>query len=729
MMLVLVAARAQTPRLDSSVCSSCHAAISESYRATGMGRSFFRPRPENVIEDYAKPAYDHAASDTYFEMIARDGKYFQRQYQIGFQGKQTNVSETEIDFVLGSGNHARTYLHRTPANQLIELPLGWYAERGGYWAMNPGFDRPDHAGLSRAIPYGCMFCHNAYPQVAAGQGPRADPVFSSVPEGIDCQRCHGDGREHVRLARTAGSRAEALRGAIVNPSRLSVDRQMEICLQCHLEANSLNTSNLIVRYDREPFSYQPGERLADFLLQFDQASAKGREERFQIVGASAYRLRQSQCFLRSRGAMVCTTCHDPHRAVPAADAVRHFSDICLKCHAPRLAALVGARRHPASPDCAGCHMPKRRAQDAVHVVMTDHYIQRRKPERDLVAPMREELVSDNGGDVAPYYPSGPIRAGDELYLGVAQVNVKSNRGSGIALLSAAIEKFRPPEAEFYLQLGDALRASRRYTQAIAPYEEAVRREPQSAAAQERLALAFTRVQQYNKAAERFRKALALAPRDASILKELGLSELEQGRMPEAAAAFEKSLAIDPQQPVAHNGLGGARMKTGDSAGAEAEFREAIRLRPHYAAAHHNIAHLLSSAGRFEEAEYHFNEALRIDDLAPTRFDYALMLARVNRPDEARQQVEAVLRSDPRHAKAHDFLGNLLEGKGQTAEAIEHYRQSVRLDPEYARANLDLGAALAREGHPAAALPFLERAARSPDAAIRDKALDLLKNPR
>ena len=30
-------------------------------------------------------------------------------------------------------------------------------------------------------------------------------------------------------------------------------------------------------------------------------------------------------------------------------------------------------------------MPKRRAEDAVHVVMTDHYIQRRKPAGNLLA--------------------------------------------------------------------------------------------------------------------------------------------------------------------------------------------------------------------------------------------------------------------------------------------------------------------------------------------------------
>src|SRR5580704_987714 len=153
MIFAASAAHSQGPPPDSAVCSDCHASISQSYRTTGMARSFFRPGPHRKLEDSTYRPYYHAASDTWFEMVERNGRYFQRQYQTGPDQTQMNVSETEIDYVMGSGNHARSYLHRTPANELIELPLGWYAEKGGYQAMNPGYDRPDHPGLSRSVPY------------------------------------------------------------------------------------------------------------------------------------------------------------------------------------------------------------------------------------------------------------------------------------------------------------------------------------------------------------------------------------------------------------------------------------------------------------------------------------------------------------------------------------------------------------------------------------------------
>ncbi len=82
--------------------------------------------------------------------------------------KQT-WTKKRVDYVLGSGNHSRTYLHLTDKNILQQLPLAWYSEKSGYWAMNPGYDRPDYAGSVRPIFYDCMFCHNGYPQIPNGQ--------------------------------------------------------------------------------------------------------------------------------------------------------------------------------------------------------------------------------------------------------------------------------------------------------------------------------------------------------------------------------------------------------------------------------------------------------------------------------------------------------------------------------------------------------------------------------
>ena len=97
-----------------------------------MGRSFSLPATGNTAGDKNPVTFYHKASDSYFTMIERDGRFYQRRYQIGFDGNPTNSFEKEIHFVLGSGNHARTYLNLDSAGKLTELPLGWYSENGGF---------------------------------------------------------------------------------------------------------------------------------------------------------------------------------------------------------------------------------------------------------------------------------------------------------------------------------------------------------------------------------------------------------------------------------------------------------------------------------------------------------------------------------------------------------------------------------------------------------------------
>jgi hypothetical protein len=81
-----------------------------------------------------------------------------------------------------------------------------------------------------------MFCHNAYPRLPAGNqewGAEAQ-YLEPVPEGIDCQRCHGPGQRHLETAGRAGAGSDEIRASIVNPKRLSPERWMEVCMQCHL---------------------------------------------------------------------------------------------------------------------------------------------------------------------------------------------------------------------------------------------------------------------------------------------------------------------------------------------------------------------------------------------------------------------------------------------------------------------------------------------------------------
>src|SRR5207253_1125674 len=155
-------------------CRQCHTAIYDSYSRTGMARSFAPATGVPALEGFV-----HAASQRTYRTVTRsDGVYLQRTETGG-----GNLLEKRLDFAIGSGAHSRTYVHRASGGRLIELPVSWYAEQGGRWAMSPGYDRPDHSDFRREVTEACLFCHNGYPSEAN----------AGLASGIDCQRCHGPG--------------------------------------------------------------------------------------------------------------------------------------------------------------------------------------------------------------------------------------------------------------------------------------------------------------------------------------------------------------------------------------------------------------------------------------------------------------------------------------------------------------------------------------------------------
>lgn len=640
-------------------------------------------------------------------MVVRDGHYYQRRHQLDAAGNPVNVMEFRVDYVMGSGNHARAYLHRTESGRLMQLPLGWYAEKGGYWAMNPGYDRPDHDGFRRPITYACMFCHNAYPKIPAGHDqPFAEPIYEgALPEGIDCQRCHGDGTRHVQLAGT-GAKREDIRKAIVNPGRLSPERQLELCMVCHLQTTSSPLPNAIQRYERGPFSFRPGEPLGDFLLNFDHAPETRQSDKFEIVNA-AYRMRKSACFLKSAGKMTCTTCHDPHRVQP----VSEHNKTCRSCHSQ-------GEHVKALTECVDCHMPKRRTEDVIHVVATDHYIQRKKPEGDLLAELQERR-DEYRGPVVLYYPAKlPLGPESELYLAVAQVKDASNLKAGIRQLKDAIARYAPKHGEWYLELGEALDRERNYEQALIYYREAAKRSPVSGYVLQKLGTALRRTGRNEEAAQTLRKASELAPQRALTWHELGLVYRAQGKTHDAINALRKALEIDPQLYQAWNNLGILRLS-------ETDFREAIRVRPDYADAHANLAQLLASQGKTKDAQAEFETAiwLRPSDAA-TRYNYGMMLGRLGNYDGAKRELERSLEADPEFTDARETLADLLLGMRQERAAIAQYREVLRRRPESARALFGLGAALATMGEREEAVSYLRRAAANP--AWRERAAQLLQ---
>lgn len=535
MLLALFLAAVEPGYIDAGRCRQCHAAQAELFLRTGMGRSI----------SYAiqlKPGqYYHRASERYYRVFERGGRWWMRRHQLDARGRPIHVLERSIDLAIGSGNHAVTFVHRTPRGRLLELPLSWYAASGGYWAMSPGYDRPDHLDFRREVTAECLFCHSAYPS-AANRG---------QPHAIDCQRCHGPGEEHARAPTKTN---------IVNPARLSRERRLEICLQCHLETASQGITDSLRRLGRDPFSFRPGEPLASYKVFFDHAPGAGYDDKFEINHAG-YGMLGARC-----RPLECVTCHDPHSGRPRTS----WRAACQSCH--------GGPHAREQTDCVSCHMPKRRTDDAIHVIMTDHRIARRPPPGDLLAPKSERRQAYRGPLVA-FYPSQI----EPLYLAWAWVKQRNFLTEGLKLLEQEASKLENPPVALAVELADGYRAKGELEKAVAWYRRAVAQEPQNVRVLGALGEALLR---QGKLVE----AIAVLETSNHRLA-LAIAYGQQGRLADSARLLRQLVADEPDLPMAWLNLGVTLEQMGQQAQAAAAYQEALRIQPDFTEARQYLSRL------------------------------------------------------------------------------------------------------------------------------------------
>ena len=147
--------------------------------------------------------------------------------------------------------------------------------------------------------------------------------------------------------------------------------------------------------------------------------------------------------------------------------------------------------------------------------------------------------------------------------------------------------------------------------------------------------------EYNEAREYYIEAIRINPDLAAAYYSLGKLLTKLGRYDEAKRAYEEAIRIAPANTaIVRFNLGNLLddLKRYDEA--EKEYREAIRINPDLAAAHSNLGNLLKDLERYDEAEKEYREAIRINpDLAAARGNLGSLLLGTERPESAKKEFE------------------------------------------------------------------------------------------
>ncbi len=579
-------------------CRSCHNDIHHTFQHTGMGRSFDKATPSKSDATYNTHSlvYDEK-SDFYYRPFFKDSVLYVREFRLN--GGDTIHKRTEqIAYIVGSGQHTNSHIINTNG-YIYQAPITFYTQ-DQKWDMAPGYTG-ENLRFSRLLSTECITCHNHLPEQVGGSMNK----YTEMPSGIECERCHGPGEEHVRrkLKGELIDTATQVDYSIVNPRHLTRDLQMDLCQRCHLQGVA------VLQEGKTFFDFKAGMQLNEVMNVFLPRYTNSHEK--FIMASQADRLRKSPCYVETVE-MSCITCHNPHKSIDITPAA-HYNQICSDCHQEKKCLISEEVRAKEANNCVGCHMPKSGSIDIPHVNITDHFISRHTAKSIPKHTISEEEKSS----IAQFL--GLECLTDE------NINSLEMARGYIALFDKYVDApAMLDSAYFHLNLSKdnsslAFKTWIHYFFAREDYpailEKAKQYNPSmtnDAWTAYRIGEAYYQSKNYPKALLWYKKATQLMPFHLDFQEKLGTSYIQVQYLQEAKKCFEFILTENTKRPIAWTNLGYIYALQGDLKTAINHYDKAIALNPDYEQALLNKAAILQIQKKENAAQKLIKQVLHIN---------------------------------------------------------------------------------------------------------------------
>jgi tetratricopeptide (TPR) repeat protein len=241
-------------------------------------------------------------------------------------------------------------------------------------------------------------------------------------------------------------------------------------------------------------------------------------------------------------------------------------------------------------------------------------------------------------------------------------------------------------------------------------------------------LSFRQAAHWRTAATLYEQALRVNPFSDAAERNLGIDLFLLGKTEEAEKHLLRSYELNPRSALTVFYLGALLEKRGNVEEAEQLYRSALELDPTLRFPHVNLGVLLMNQQKHEAALSEFDAALRIepsDVLAG--FNRGLVLERTGRSAEALEQYRRVLVHWPEHYPSRLKAGMLLVSSGRRREAIDEFRYILTKQDDPG-AHAELASVLLEQGDAQAAVEHYRQALANESpwwAAIAGRAAWLL----
>ncbi len=200
------------------------------------------------------------------------------------------------------------------------------------------------------------------------------------------------------------------------------------------------------------------------------------------------------------------------------------------------------------------------------------------------------------------------------------------------------------------------------------------------------------------ARERLLEAIALDPGVVDAQQMLGNLHQRQGDYPAAIDYFQNALARNPDHQASLLGLADSYLWLDRPEDALVGFERLLRLAPHDSKAAIASTDILVKLGQPDEAlDVARSAALYEHAPALVHNQHAELLVLAGRAGEAERALERAIEVNDRPVQPHFNLAVLYEERGETARAIDRYKEALARMPWHYRTLFNLGRLLGREG--------------------------------
>ena len=169
----------------------------------------------------------------------------------------------------------------------------------------------------------------------------------------------------------------------------------------------------------------------------------------------------------------------------------------------------------------------------------------------------------------------------------------------------------PTDARPWNNMGVALAASGKTTDAIAVYDKSLAINNDSSQTHNNLGSALAEAGRFDEAMTQIQKAIALDPDNSAAHINLGHLLEVTGHRDEAVQQLTQGLQIAPKNADGHNIYGVILAREGKMDEAIAELQQAVALSPNSAECHYNLGRAFAATSRFPEALPQFEAAAKL----------------------------------------------------------------------------------------------------------------------